>query len=168
MVRLFGISSHILHILTKKERLMLVMGNEDTIKLLRECDAGSKMAVTSIDDMVGDVKNDDMRHLLEETKKHHEKLGNDLHSLLNKNDADEKEPSPIAKGMSWMKTNVKMGMDHNVSTIADLMVDGCDMGIKSLQRYLNQYPDADKSAKDICNRFISIEDELRRKLYEYL
>lgn len=144
------------------------MGNEDTIKLLKECDAGSKMAVSSIDDVLDNVENSDMLHLLKETKKHHEKLGNDLHSMLNEHHADEKEPSAIAKGMSWMKTNVKMGMDHSDETIADLMVDGCDMGIKSLQRYLNQYPAADKSAKDICNRLISIEDKLRRDLYQYL
>ena len=144
------------------------MGNADTIKLLKECDAGSKMAVSSIDDVLEHVENSDMLELLKETKKHHEKLGNDLHSMLNEHQADEKEPSAIAKGVSWMKTNVKMGMDHSDETIADLMVDGCDMGIKSLQRYLNQYPAAEKSAKDICNRLISIEDELRRKLYEYL
>ena len=144
------------------------MGNEDTIKLLKECDAGSKMAVSSIDDVLDNVENSDMLALLKETKKHHEKLGNDLHSMLNDHQADEKEPSVIAKGMSWMKTNMKMGMDHSDATIADLMVGGCDMGIKSLQRYLNQYPAADKSAKDICNRLISIEDELRRKLYQYL
>lgn len=144
------------------------MGNEDTIKLLKECDAGSKMAVSSIDDVLDNVENSDMLKLLKETKKHHEKLGNDLHSMLNEHQADEKDPSAIAKGMSWMKTNVKIGMDHRDETIADLMVDGCDMGIKSLQRYLNQYRAADKSSKDICNRLISIEDELRRKLYEYL
>lgn len=144
------------------------MGNSDTIKLLKECDAGSKMAVSAIDDVLEHVENDEMLSLLKETKKHHEKLGNDLHSLLNENQADEKEPSVIAKGMSWMKTNVKMGMDHCDATIADLMVDGADMGIKSLQRYLNQYPAADKSAKSICKRLISIEDELRRELYQYL
>lgn len=144
------------------------MGNADTIKLLKECDAGSKMAVSSIDDVLDNVENSDMLELLNETKKHHEKLGNDLHSMLNEHQADEKEPSAIAKGMSWMKTNVKIGMDHRDATIADLIVDGCDMGIKSLQRYMNQYPAAEKSAKDICKRLISIEDELRRKLYEYL
>lgn len=144
------------------------MGNADTIKLLKECDAGSKMAVSSIDDVLDNVENSDMLKLLKETKEHHEKLGNDLHTMLNEHQADEKEPSAIAKGMSWMKTNVKMGMDHSDETIADLMVDGCDMGIKSLQRYLNQYPAAEKSAKDICNRLISIEDKLRRDLYQYL
>ena len=140
----------------------------DTVKLLKECDAGSKMAVSSIDDVLDNVENSDMLKLLKETKEHHEKLGNDLHAMLNEHQADEKEPSAIAKGMSWMKTNVKMGMDHSDETIADLMVDGCDMGIKSLQRYLNQYPAAEKSAKDICNRLISIENKLRRDLYQYL
>ena len=144
------------------------MGNDDTIKLLKECDAGSKMAVSSIDDVLDNVERKDMLELLQETKKHHEKLGNDLHAMLNEHQADEKEPSVIAKGMSKMKTNMKIGMDHRDETIADLMVDGCDMGIKSLQRYLNKYPAADKPAKDICNRLISIEDELRRELYQYL
>lgn len=144
------------------------MGNDDTIKLLKECDAGSKMAVSSIDDVLDNIECKEMLELLTETKKHHEKLGNDLHAMLNEHEADEKEPSMIAKGMSKMKTNVKIGMDHRDETIADLIVDGCDMGIKSLQRYLNKYPAADESAKDICNRLISIEDELRRKLYAYL
>lgn len=144
------------------------MGNDDTIKLLKECDAGSKMAVSSIDDVLDNVERKELLELLKETKKHHEKLGNDLHSMLNDHQADEKDPSMIAKGMSKMKTNMKIGMDHSDETIADLIVDGCDMGIKSLQRYLNKYPTSDKSAKDIADRLISIEDELRRKLYAYL
>ncbi len=144
------------------------MGNDDTIKLLKECDAGSKMAVSSLDDVLDHVESQEMLNLLKETKKHHEKLGNDLHEMLNEHHADEKEPSTIAKGMSKMKTNVKMGMDHSDETIADLIVDGCDMGIKSLQRYLNKYPVADESAKDICKRLISIEDALRKDLYQYL
>ena len=144
------------------------MENDDTIKLLKECDAGSKMAVSSIDDVLDNVEQMEMLELLKETKKHHEKLGNDLHAMLNERHSDEKEPSVIAKGMSKMKTNMKISMDHRDETIADLMVDGCDMGIKSLQRYLNKYTAADKPAKDICNRLISIEDELRRELYQYL
>lgn len=144
------------------------MENKDTICLLKECDAGSKMAVTSIDEVLDKVANREFLKLLVESKKHHEKLGNDLHSMLNELGAEEKEPSPIAKGMSWMKTNVKIGLDGSDATIADLMVDGCDMGVKTLYKYLNQYPAADEKAKEICKRLISIEDELRRSIYEYL
>jgi hypothetical protein len=140
----------------------------DSIKLLRECDAGSKMAVSAIDEVREHVKSSDLLNLLIESRKHHEKLGNDLHAMLNEQGMEEKDPSMIAKGMSWMKTNVKIGMDSSDETIADLIVDGCDMGIKSLFKYKNQYHGADHFANDICNRLISIEKELREKLYQYL
>ena len=74
----------------------------------------------------------------------------------------------MAKGMSWLKTNMKMSMDKSDATIADLMTDGCNMGIKYLHKYLNQYTDADSKAKDICKRLISIEETLHRNLRCYL
>ena len=144
------------------------MVNSDTIKLLKECDAGSKMAVASIDDVVEKIRESSMKSLLQESKDHHEKLGNEIHSLLNQYGKSEKDPNPMAKGMSWMKTNMKMTMDDSDATVADLITDGCNMGIKSLYRYLNQYKAADDTSKDICNRLVSIEEELRKGLRNYL
>jgi hypothetical protein len=74
----------------------------------------------------------------------------------------------MAKSMSWMKTNMKLGMNESDATVADLMTDGCNMGVKSLNKYLNQYTEADKTSKDICKRLISIEEELCKDLQEYL
>ena len=144
------------------------MVNSDTIKLLKECDAGSKMAVASIDDVVEKIRDSSMKSLLQESKDHHEKLGNEIHSLLNQYGKSEKDPHPMAKGMSWMKTNMKLTMDDSDATAADLITDGCNMGIKSLYRYLNQYKAADDTSKDICNRLVSIEEELRKGLRNYL
>ncbi len=144
------------------------MEYKDTIHLLKECDAGTKMGVTSIDDVLGVVKDEELRKLLTKSKDQHSKLGNDLHSLLIEYGCEEQEPNPIAKGMSWLKTNMKFTMDSSDSTVAALITDGCDMGTKSLYKYLNQYKGADKKAKDICKRLISIEEELREKLRIYL
>ena len=144
------------------------MATEDTIHLLKECDAGTKMGVVSIDDVLDIVKDETLKKLLTESKDHHSKLGNDIHSLLNEYGSEEKDPNPIAKGMSWFKTNMKITMKNEDSTIADLITDGCDMGIKSLHRYMNQYKNADKKAIDICKRLISIEEDLRDKLRVYL
>ena len=74
----------------------------------------------------------------------------------------------MAKGMSWLKTNMKMGVDDSDATVADLITDGCHMGVKSLHKYLNQYEAADKSAKDLCNRLISIEESLCKGMEKYL
>ncbi|MBO5159819.1 MAG: hypothetical protein U0M69_01925 [Lachnospiraceae bacterium] len=144
------------------------MEDRDTIKLLKECDAGSKMAVTSLDEILEKVENVNLKKLLMETKGHHEKLGNEIHTLLNEYGSEEKEPNAMAKGMSWMKTNMKMSMNDTDETAADLITDGCNMGIKSLYKYMNQYPGANSKVKDICKKLISIEDQLRKELRAYL
>ena len=144
------------------------MKTKDTISLLKECDAGSKMAVSSIDEVLDKIQDSNMKQLLKESKSHHEKLCDEIHTLLIRHQSEEKEPNPIAKGMSWMKTNVKLTMDASDSTVADLITDGCNMGVKSLHKYLNEYDDADHTSKDICNRLIDIEQQLCKDIKEYL
>lgn len=144
------------------------MANRDTICLLKECDAGTKMAVSSIDEIIEKVSDSKLKQLLTECKKHHEKLGNEIHSLLSRYQSEEKDPTPMAKGMSWLKTNMKMNMDNSDATVADLITDGCNMGIKSVRKYLNQYQTADSESKNICKRLISIEEELVKNLQAYL
>lgn len=144
------------------------MENRDTISLLKECDSGTKMAVASIDEVLDKVQDSDMKSLLTESKMHHEKLGNEIHSLLIEHNSEEKEPCPMAKGMSWLKTNMKIGMNESDATVADVITDGCNMGVKSLHKYLNQYQSADKTSKDICKRLVSIEEELCKDLKDYL
>ncbi len=144
------------------------MENNDTIYLLKECDAGTKMAVTSIDEVLESVQKTELKQLLSKSKEHHEELGNEIHCLLLEYHSEEKDPSVMAKSMSWLKTNMKMTMDNCDATIADLITDGCNMGIKSLYRYLNQYPAAENKVKDICEKLIQIEEDLRRDLRFYL
>ena len=98
----------------------------------------------------------------------HEVLKNEVQTLLDKYHDDGKDPNPIAKGMSWMKTNMKLGMDLSDGTIADLMTDGCNMGVKSLNRYLNQYAAADEKSKDITKRLINLEERLVIDIRQFL
>ena len=67
-----------------------------------------------------------------------------------------------------MKTNMKLGMEDTDATIADLMTDGCNMGVKSLNRYLNQYKAADEVSKDITKRLINLEEKLTVDLRGFL
>lgn len=144
------------------------MVEQDTIKLLRECDAGIKMGVASIDEVLEYVKSDTLRQELEKCRNEHAKLQDEIQVLLDEYHDDGKEPNPIAKGMSWMKTNVKLGMDESDHTIADLMTDGCNMGVKSLNRYLNQYKAASERTKDITKRLIHLEEQLTEQMQAFL
>ena len=144
------------------------MVEQDTVKLLRECDAGIKMGVASIDDVLDHVRKDEFSQKLTIRKSEHEKLQTQVQQLLSKYQDEGKDPNPIAKGMSWMKTNMKLSMEDCDSTIADLITDGCNMGVKSLNRYLNQYKAADEVSKDITKRLIHLEQKLTEQSREYL
>lgn len=144
------------------------MIEQDTIKLLRECDAGVKMGITSIDDVLKYVRSDSLKQQLVECKEKHDKLDAEIQGLLDKYSDEGKDPNPIAKGMSWMKTTVKLGFDESDHTISDLMTDGCNMGVKSLNKYLNQYKAADETSKDIAKRLIKIEDDLAKDIRGFL
>ena len=144
------------------------MAEQDTIRLLRECDAGIKMGTASIDGVMDYVSDDRLRHLLNASKDEHAKLGDEVRNILESCHDEGKEPNPAAKGMSWMKTNVKLALHESDGTIADLMTDGCSMGIKSLNRYLNQYEAADERAKDITKRLIRLEEGLMKDIRGFL
>ena len=144
------------------------MIEQDTIKLLRECDAGVKMGVASIDDVLEYVRSAQFKERLTVCKREHQQLERELQTLLDKYHDDGKDPNPIAKGMSWMKTNMKLGMDNSDQTIADLMTDGCNMGVKSLNKYLNKYKAADEVSKDITKRLINLEEQLAIDIRQFL
>lgn len=144
------------------------MVEQDTIKLLRECDAGIRMGVASIGEVADHAKSKDLRHTLTQCKDDHETLKSELQDLLDQYGDHGKAPNTMARGMSWFKTNMKLGMDDSDSTIAELMTDGCNMGVKSLSRYLNQYKAADERSKNTAKRLIHLEAKLAEDLRPYL
>ncbi len=144
------------------------MVEQDTIKLLRECDAGVKMGVSSIEEVLDNVQNNELKNLLTKCKAEHDKLDSEIQTLLDKYKDEGKEPALMAKGMSWMKTNVMLAVDESDATVADLMTDGCNMGVKSLNKYLNKYQAADEVSKDIAKRLINLEEQLIIDMRQYL
>lgn len=144
------------------------MIEQDTVRLLRECDAGVKMGLTSLDDVMDRVHDQKLRRCLSGCRDKHAELDGEIQSMLNQYHDEGKDPNPMAKGMSWMKTNLKLGMDDSDQTIADLITDGCNMGVKSLRKYLNQYEAADERSKSAAKRLINLEEGLVRDMHSFL
>ena len=144
------------------------MIEQDTIKLLRECDAGVKMGISSIDDVLSKAKSRKLLDFLNSCRKEHEDLRELIEKMLSEYGDEGKEANPVASGMSKIKTEFKLAMDMSDETIADLMTDGCNMGVKSLNRYLNEYAGAEERAKDICKKLIKLEQKLADQMRAYL
>lgn len=144
------------------------MIEQDTIRLLRECDAGVKMGVSSINEVLDSVQSAAFKSCLTKCRNEHETLGTEIQKQLDRYSDEGKNPNPLAKSMSWMKTNMMLMVDDSDDRIADLMTDGCNMGVKSLSKYLNQYKAADEKSKDIAKRLIRLEAQLATDLRCYL
>lgn len=144
------------------------MIEQDTIRLLRECDAGVKMGVESICQVLEHVHSRDLKARLERSKAEHDKLASEIEKVLDRYEDEGKAPNPIAKTMSTIKTNMELMMHEDDATIASLMTDGCGMGVKSLNKYLNEFEAADERSKDICKRLIQLEESLAHQIRDFL
>ena len=140
----------------------------DTVNLLRECNSGIKMGEDAIKRVLPHAKNSELKRTLEVCKNTHAALGDETHRMLLERGGETKDPHPMIRAMSDMKISAKMMMKNTDAAIADVMTDGCDMGIKSLHKYLNKYHRADEKSKSIAKRLIASEEYLESKIRDFL
>lgn len=144
------------------------MIEQDTVRLLRECDAGIHMGISSIDEVMPFADDAGLRRALKSCRGEHDRLGREVEQELRRFGDEGKQPNPVAKTMSGLMTDVKLTLHESDATIAGIMTDGCNMGVKSLNRYLNEYEAAEEYAKDITKRLIHLEQKLTEDVRAYL
>lgn len=144
------------------------MIEQDTIRLLRECDAGVKMGASSIHDVLQYVKSEELRRLLSDCRDAHDRLDGEIQGLLDRFGDEGKEQGPVVRKMAEMETKMKLAMHPGDETVAELMTDGCNMGVKSLSQYLNRYKAADEASKGAARRLIALEADLASDIRGFL
>lgn len=142
--------------------------SEDTIKLLKECDAGCKMATDSIAQVEKYVEKEALKKLLDQYQKKHEKLKEEITEQLQKFQKEEQEPDKLASAFAWITTEMKLLMKDNSHQIAKIMMDGCNMGIQSVSEYLNQYPQASQESKSLAKKLVETEEMFMKELKKFL
>lgn len=141
--------------------------NRDTVKLLRECDAGIKMGISSLSDVVSNVDDPSLEQLITRSVQEHTNFRADAEKLLGKCGDAGKSPPAAAKAMSSMKTKMtlKNGTD---SKAAQIIAKGCNSEVESLRRYLNKYQAADSASKALAGSVIAAEERLASELQQYM
>ena len=140
----------------------------DTIKLLLECNSGIKMGENAIKQLLPHAKNDELRTTLQLGKSSHQALSDETRALLKSYGRTAEDIHPVAQALSGMKICTTMMVKESDQSIASIMTDGCNMGIKSLSKYLNKYKKADDEAKSIVKRLIASEQFIENKMRLFL
>lgn len=136
--------------------------------ILNELNKGIKMGMDSISNVSEKVQDDRFKQDLKYQYDEYNKILNEVNDELTKFDDFPKEINPMQKAMSWMGVEMNTMMDKSNSKIAELMIQGTNMGIIEGVKLLNQNPDADEEVKNVLNKFIKFQENTVEQLKKYL
>lgn len=142
--------------------------DEQTRKLLESCCSGCQMAVENFRQVQEYAKDTNLKQLISDYTEKHRQLEEEATSLLKESGNSEKSPGIMASTMAHITTDIKLTLNNDNTQIAKLLIDGCAMGIKTLGEKAHQYAQADKKALTLTDHIIRTEEELMKKLKDFL
>lgn len=144
------------------------MNINDTASLLRETGKGTEMAIFSFDLLLDHIKNPAMKKIVSESRNDHLRLQNENTNVIKALKISGEAPGSMAKGMAWMETSWKTGMEDSDRVAAGIIAKGCSTGIENLYKYINEYADCEPAAAETAKKLIAIEERLEKNLRIYL
>ena len=151
--------------LVKKEGIFM---EKDTEQLLRETNYGVKLAIMNMKNILDEAEDGELMKLIVHQIDEHEKLEQKTSDAMNEHGYEEKAVSAMMHAFSDVTTELKMLWRDDTAKIAEMLVDGCNMGIKNISQTINQCENASKEAKALAEELIHTEDRFLRKLQPFL
>ena len=142
--------------------------DKQTVTLLKECNAGCKMAVSSIDRIKEFLMNPELEQTLTAYKEQHKKLEEESSKLLSEPGECGQQPDKIASAFSWITTEVKLLVKDDSTQIAKILMNGCNMGIQSISECMNKCPDASHDSISLAKKLVKCEEKLMEDMKKYL
>ena len=136
--------------------------------ILNEINKGIKMGMDSISNVSEKVQDDRFKQDLKYQYDEYNKILNEVNDELTHYDDFPKELNPMQKAMGWMSIELNTINDKSNSKIAEMMIQGTNMGIIEGVKLLNQNPKADQEVKDILNEFVTFQENTVEQLKKYL
>ena len=142
------------------------MSNENYV--LNEINKGIKMGMDSISNVSQKVQDDRFKQDLKCQYDKYNQILNNVNDELSNYDAFPKELNPMQKAMGWMSIQFNTMDDKSNSKIAEMMLQGTNMGIIEGVKLRNQNPDLDNNVKNILDNFIQFQENTVEQLKKYL
>lgn len=142
--------------------------DEQTRSLLKECSAGCKMAINSMDQVREYIRDKELKKVTDQFDKKHKELEEEAAKLLEEAGEQEKEPGAVVSAFSRITAEMKLMLKDDSSQIAKLLMDGCNMGIQSIGKYINEYSGASRESRTIADKLVKTEEDYMAKLKQFL
>lgn len=151
-----------------KKLRRITMKNRDSKSLIREIQFGIQMGEYTFEQILEKIEDKKMKEIVKKAQSEHKILENEASGLIKSYDTYKNSPDIMVKAMLWLNSNIKMMSDDADKKAAELITNGCNTGVKNLNKYINMYPDADPAILDTASKLISIEENLEKEMRPFL
>ena len=141
---------------------------EMEINVLDELNKGSCMGVDAINFILDKVEDKDFKKVLSVQKDEYEKMTDKIGNLYKTfSDKDPHETNAMNKAMTWSSVEMRTLTDHSNSKIAELMLQGTNMGIIEGRKLLN-HKSGNKEVDELVEEYVNMQEKFVEILKKYL
>ena len=141
---------------------------QQTKEILKECSQGCKMALNSIEQISEYVKDTKLKNVFKEYRDKYRKMEDESIQLSGGCVQQETTSDKMAEAFSWMTAEVKLRLKDDNTQIAKMMMDGGNMGVKSIAEKLNQCPDASRESISLAKKFEKCNEKLVEEMKQFI
>lgn len=147
----------------------MVIVMEENINILNELNKGACMGMDSINIIKDKIKDKEFKNAVENIYKKYEEVSRNINKLYYKYDRvdDPKTTNPISKAMLWSGIEINTLADTSDSKLAELLLNGINMGIIEGRKILNN-KFSDIEVEDLIKEFIRMQEGSVEELKQYL
>ncbi len=144
------------------------MKDENELNVLDELNKGACMGMDAIHFIKDKVEDQGLKKELDIQYGKYEKIHNEICKLYP--EYSEKKPhetSAINKAMTWYGIEMKTFMDDSTSKLAELLMQGTNMGIIEGRRLLN-HKGTDEAVKSLVEEYVDMQEAAVENLKKFL
>lgn len=144
------------------------MDEKEDINALDEIHKGACMGIDAISFVLDKVVDDNLKKELEKEEKDYNAIKEDIEKIYpNYNEGKPHETGIMTKAMTWSGIEMKTLNDNSNSKIAELLLQGVNMGIIEGRRILNQKK-INKEVDSIVSKYVLMQEKSMEALKKYL
>ncbi len=142
---------------------------KENINALDEINKGASMGMDAIHFIIDKIDSSDFKDIVNKQYKDYERISEVINKIYDKYNSEDEphKTSVVNKVMTWYGVEMKTLTDKSDSKIAELLLQGTNMGIIEGRRILNNKK-LDDEVKDIMSKYVTMQEECVDKLKDYL
>lgn len=138
------------------------------IDILKEINKNAKTGIDGLNFTLDKVQSDDLRDLLYKERNEYENIYDRTKEILTQKNEDIEDTKAFQKVMSWMGIELNTLTNKSNSQIAQILIQGNDMGVIKGTKLLNNMEFEDKQIQNILEDFVRLQQKNIDNLKKYL